>query len=79
MTKLKTIAYNINGTFINIGTLVFASSPFFYALRGGERISGFYRKTRLVVWEASKSFAINTESFLWIMYIVFSISVEKSW
>ena len=79
MTKLKTIAYNINGTFINIGTLVFASSPFFYALRGGERISGFYRKTRLVVWEASKSFAINTESFLWIMYIVFSIFVEKSW
>ena len=39
MTKLKTIADNINGTFINIGTLVFALSPFFYALRGGEHTS----------------------------------------
>ena len=79
MTKLKTIAENVNGTFINIGTLVFASSPFFHALRGGEHTSGFYRKTRLVVWEASKSFTVNTESFLWVMYNLFSIFVEKSW
>ena len=77
MTKLKTIAENVNGTFINIGTLVFASSPFFYALRGGERISGFYRKTRLVVWEASKSFAINTESFLCVMYNVFQYLLKS--
>ena len=79
MTKLKTIADNTNEKFINTGKLVFASSPFFHALRGGEHTSGFYRKTRLVVWEASKSFAINTESFLCVIYNVFSIFVEKSW
>ena len=79
MTKLKTIADNTNETFINIGKLVFASSPFFHALSGAEHTSAFYRKTRLVVWEASKSFAVNTESFIWVMYNLFSRFVEKSW
>ena len=39
----------------------------------------FTEKPGVFAWEASKSFPINKESFLWVMYNLFSIFDEKSW
>ena len=36
------IAYDISETFIKIGTLVFASLPFFHAFKGAENTSVFF-------------------------------------
>ena len=46
------IVYDMNETFINIGTLVSTSSPFFHVLRGADDMSRFHRKNKLVLWEA---------------------------
>ena len=73
------MAYDIIETFINIETPFFASLPFFHALTGAENISVFHRKTKLFGREASKSFPVNTESFLWVMYNLFSVFDKKSW
>ena len=51
----------------------------FHALTGDENTSSFHKKTKIFAWEASKSFPINSESFLWVMYNLFSIFDEKSW
>ena len=82
MAKIKIILLMIsmiNETLINIGTLFFASLPFFHALTGAENTSAFHKKNKIFALEASKSFPINSESFAWVLYILFSIFDEKSW
>ena len=72
------IVYDINETFINIGTQIAASLPSFRSLTGADNSSAFYRKTNLVAWEAWKSFPILTKSFLWVMHNPISIPDDKS-
>ena len=55
------IVYDINETFVNIGTQIATSLPFFHALTGTDSTSAFHRKIKLVVWEAWKSFPVVTE------------------
>ena len=78
------IVYDINETFINIGTKVATSLLFFHALTEAEMTSASYRKTKLAAWEkvtwkAWKSFPILTELFLWKMHNPFTIFNDKSW
>ena len=75
------IVYDVNETFINIGTQVATSLPTtsFHALTGADNTSAFHRKTKLVAWQAWKSFPIVTESFLWEMHNPFTILDDKPW
>ena len=62
------MAYDINETFINLKTLFFSSLPFFHALR---------LENQVISMESVKIFPLNLESFLWVMYNLFSIFVEQ--
>ena len=46
------IVYDVNETFISIGTQVATSLPTtsFHALAGADNTSAFHRKTNLVAW-----------------------------
>lgn len=46
------IVYDVNETFISIGTQVATSLPTtsFHALTGADNTSAFHRKTNLVAW-----------------------------
>ena len=50
------IAYDINETFINIGTQVATSLSFSHALTGADTTSTFHRNIKLVAQGAWKSF-----------------------
>ena len=54
------IVYDIMETFINIGTQVVTSLPFFHAPTRAASTSKFHRKSKLVAREAWKSFSIVT-------------------
>ena len=73
------IVYDFHETFINIGTQVDTSLPFFHALTAAENTSVFHIKTKLVAWEAWKSFPIARQLSLWVMHNPFTIFDAKSW
>lgn len=73
------IVYDIMETFINIGTQVVTSLPFFHAPTRAASTSTFHRKSKLVAREAWKSFPIVTNLFFWVMHTPFSIFNNKSW